>query len=125
MTFQIPKAYITTRLARALDSVTKFSRSLLQRMQHEEGEISCHFSPNSKTWYLGPVDGTNWCNLFLNLHIDLQQVIIEHLSQGDDGWDYLSWMVYGDELVIHWENFDFMCTHCALIKLLVASEVIK
>ena len=44
---------------------------------------------------LGPqrVDGTNLRELFLNLHIDLQQVIIEHLFRGDDGWDYLPWMV--------------------------------
>ena len=34
-------------------------------------------------------------------------------------------MVRDGELVIHWENFDFMSTHCAVIELLAASEVIK
>ena len=72
---------------------------------------------------LGPqcVDGTNWRKLFLNLHIDLQQVIIVHLSCGDDGWDYLQWIIRDGER----ENFDFTSTHCAIIELLVASEVIK
>ena len=57
---------------------------------------------------LGPqhVDGTNWRDLSRNLHIDLQQVIIEHLSHGDDGWDYSPWMVCGGKLVIRWENFN-------------------
>ena len=75
---------------------------------------------------LGPqrVDGTNLRELFLNLHIDLQQVIID-LFRGDDGWDYMPWMVRDGELVIHQENFDFSSTHCAIIELLVASEVIK
>ena len=76
---------------------------------------------------LGPehVTKTNWHDLFLDLHISIQQVIIEHLFRGDDGWDYLSWMVHGDEFVIHWENFDFTSTHYALIKFLASSEVIK
>ena len=75
---------------------------------------------------LGPqrVD-TNLHELFLNLHIDLQQVIIEHLFYGDDGWDYMLWTVRDDELVIHWENFDFSSTHCTVIELLVAFEVVK
>ena len=73
---------------------------------------------------LGPqhVDGTNLHELFLNLHINLQQVVIEHLFHGDDGWDYLLWMVCDGQLVIHWENFDFSSTHCAIIELLPASE---
>ena len=76
---------------------------------------------------LGPqrVDGTNLRELFLNLHIDLQQVIIEHLFHGDDGWDYMPWTVRDDELVIHWENFDFSSTHCTVIELLAASEVVN
>ena len=71
------------------------------------------------------VDGTNLRELFLNLHIDLQQVIIEHLFRGDDGWDYMPWTVRDGELVIHWENFDFSSTHCAVIELLAASEVVN
>ena len=76
---------------------------------------------------LGPqrVDGTNLRELFLNLHIDLQQVIIERLFRGDDGWDYMPWTVRDRELVIHWENFDFSSTYCAVIELLAASEVVK
>ena len=80
-----------------------------------------------KDLVLGPqcVNGTNLRELFLNLHIDLQQVVIEHLFHGDDGWNYLPWIVRDGELVIHWKNLDFTSSHYAIIELLVASEVVK
>ena len=90
----------------------------------QEGWNFMSFLTEFKDLVLGPqhVVRTDWCDLFLDLN---QQVITKHISWGDNGWNYSPWVFCGDELVIHWENFNVTSTHCAFIELLAAFEVIK